>query len=126
MKNIYPDGGLIEARIFYRLCVAQANPGAIYSRSEGDTGISQKPQVSYRPHALKNTHNNICEFTVEHGEKRVLGVIIEGIHHAAPVLVDLGRHPLVIVHAAAVARFYTVARIRSYLQGDRRRVDRAP
>lgn len=54
--------------------------------------------------------------TVEHGKERVLCVVVEGIHHAAPVLVDLCRHAIVIVTTAAVARFHAVARVGSHLQ----------
>lgn len=46
----------------------------------------------------------------------MLGVVVEGVHHAAPVLVDLGRHALFIVTSAAVARLHAMARVGSYLQ----------
>lgn len=53
--------------------------------------------------------------TVENGEESVLGVAVEGVHHAAPVLVDLRRHALVVVPATVVARLYAVARVRAHL-----------
>lgn len=52
----------------------------------------------------------------------MLGVVVERVHHAAPVLVDLGCHTVVAVPADAIAGLYAVARVSAHLHGgnDRR------
>ena len=46
----------------------------------------------------------------------MLRVAVEGVHYAAPVLVYLGCHALVIV-PDTIARFYAMARVRAHLRG---------
>lgn len=53
--------------------------------------------------------------TVEHREERVLGVLVERVHHATPVLVDLGSHAVVVVPTGTVAGLHAVARVRPHL-----------
>ena len=45
----------------------------------------------------------------------MLGIAVEGVHHATPVLIYLGRHALVVV-PATVAGLHAVARVRADLR----------
>lgn len=54
--------------------------------------------------------------TVEDREKCVLGVLVEGVHHATPVLVDLGRHAVIFASCAIVAGLHPVAGVRAHLE----------
>lgn len=56
--------------------------------------------------------------TVEDGKERVFGILVERVHHAAPILVDLGRHAVILASRAVVAGLHPVARVRAHLRRD--------